>query len=67
MAGNEDVASVELATRIPKALHRDLKLHCVTTETAMMDFVTKAIEEKLRALGGKPTRTPKRWHGRAHR
>jgi hypothetical protein len=37
----------QLATRIPKELHRRLKLHCVTHDTSMMDFVTKAIEEKL--------------------
>jgi predicted HicB family RNase H-like nuclease len=40
---------VQLATRIPKPLHRELKLHCVTAETSVMDFVTKAIEEKLGA------------------
>jgi hypothetical protein len=31
----------------PKPLHRELKLHCVTAETSVMDFVVKAIEEKL--------------------
>jgi len=36
-----------LATRIPKDLHRRLKLHCVTHEIAVQDFVTQAIEEKL--------------------
>jgi predicted HicB family RNase H-like nuclease len=47
MAGSEAVVWVQLMTRIPKALHRELKLHCVTAETPVMDFVTKAIEEKL--------------------
>jgi predicted HicB family RNase H-like nuclease len=47
MAGREAVVWVQLGTRIPKALHRELKLHCVTAETSVMDFVTKAIEEKL--------------------
>jgi hypothetical protein len=44
MAGTEDVVLVQLATRIPKPLHRErlLKPHCVTTETSVMDFVTKA-------------------------
>jgi hypothetical protein len=42
-------AWTQLATRIPKPLHRELKLHCVTAETSVMDFVTKAIEEKLGA------------------
>ena len=36
-----------LSTRIPKELHRRLKLHCVTHEIAVQDFVTQAIEEKL--------------------
>jgi predicted HicB family RNase H-like nuclease len=37
----------QLATRIPKELHRRLKLYCVTSDIALMDFVTEAIEEKL--------------------
>ena len=37
----------QLATRIPKELHRRLKLHCVTHEIAVQDFVVKAIEGKL--------------------
>ena len=41
----------QLATRIPKDLHRRLKLHCVTNDTSVMEFVTAAIEEKL---GRKP-------------
>ena len=40
-------AWTQLATRIPKELHRRLKLHCVTHDTSVMDFVTQAIEEKL--------------------
>jgi len=42
-----DEAWTQLATRIPKDLHRRLKLHCVTHETVLMQFVTEAIEEKL--------------------
>lgn len=38
---------VQLATRIPKTLHRRLRLHCVTAEGSMMAFVTEAIREKL--------------------
>ena len=41
----------QLATRIPKELHRRLKLHCVTHDIALMHFVVEAIEEKL---GRKP-------------
>ena len=53
---------VQLATRIPKALHRDLKLHCVEAETSVMEFVTKAIEEKLRLRrsGPRMAKTPRR-------
>jgi predicted HicB family RNase H-like nuclease len=48
----------QLATRIPKELHRRLKLHCVTHEIAVQDFVTKAIEEKLgRKAGSKKGRS----------
>ena len=46
MAKAEEVLT-QLATRIPKDLHRRLKLHCVTHEIAVQDFVTQAIEEKL--------------------
>jgi hypothetical protein len=38
---------VQLATRIPKTLHRELKLHCVKADTALMHFVVRALEEKL--------------------
>ena len=37
----------QLATRIPKELHRRLKVHCVTREIAVQDFVVQAIEERL--------------------
>ena len=53
MAAGDEVW-VQLATRIPKALHRDLKLHCVEAETSVMEFVTKAIEEKLKLPATKP-------------
>ena len=52
MAESEAVVWVQLATRIPKALHRELKLHCVTAETSVMDFVVKALQEKLARSGG---------------
>jgi hypothetical protein len=47
MAHGEDDIWVQLATRIPKTLHRDLKLHCVTHDNSVMGFVTEAIREKL--------------------
>src|SRR5437899_8646189 len=43
------------ATRIPKDLHRRLKLHCVTNDIAVMHFVVEAIEQKL----GRKARTKK--------
>ena len=46
MAKTEEVWT-QLATRIPKELHRQLKLHCVTNDIAVMEFVVEAIEEKL--------------------
>jgi hypothetical protein len=43
----QDETSVQLATRVPKALHRELKVHCVTSDATVMEFVVAAIEEKL--------------------
>ena len=42
---------VQLATRIPKPLHRELKLFCVTRDTSVMEFVVAALEEKLARQG----------------
>ena len=36
-----------MATRIPKSLHRELKLHCVQADTSVMAFVVAALKEKL--------------------
>ena len=48
---------VQLATRIPKQLHRELKLHCVKSDVSVMEFVVKALEEKLaREAGGRTER-----------
>jgi len=47
----EDEAWVQLATRIPKQLHRELKLHCVRADTSLMDFVVEALEERLARAG----------------
>ena len=43
----QDEARVQLTSKIPKQLHRDLKLHCVTSDVSLMDFVTESIVEKL--------------------
>jgi hypothetical protein len=56
MARDASIVWVQLATRIPKSLHRELRLHCVTVGTSVMDFVVKAIEEKLAGPGGRPAK-----------
>jgi len=51
---SESEVWVQLATRIPKNLHRELKLHCVKSDVSVMEFVVRALEEKLsREAGGK--------------
>ena len=42
-----EVVWTQLATRIPKELHRRLKLHCVTNDISLMHFMVEAIEEKF--------------------
>lgn len=44
-------AWTQLATRIPKALHRRLKIHCITAGMTVMDFVVAALDEKLAQQG----------------
>ena len=53
MPSRSDEPWVQLATRIPKSLHRQLKLHCVQTDTSVMDFVVQSLEEKLAKAGGR--------------
>jgi predicted HicB family RNase H-like nuclease len=52
-----DDTLVQLATRIPKRLHHELKLRCVSAEVSLMEFVAQALEEKLVRETG---RTPQR-------
>ena len=52
MLAKPDEPIVQLATRIPKGLHRRLKLHCVTKDIMVQDFVVEAIEEKLARKAG---------------
>lgn len=54
----DDEAWVQLATRIPKSLHRKLKLHTVVAETTVMAFVVEAIEQKLACEEGKRRKRP---------
>jgi len=44
---SEDEVWVQLATRIPKQLHRELKLHGGQADVSLMDFVVSALEDKL--------------------
>jgi hypothetical protein len=53
MADRSDEAWVQLATRIPKPLHRQIRLHCVQHDTSVMDFVVASVEEKLVKVGGR--------------
>jgi predicted HicB family RNase H-like nuclease len=56
MAKEDDVL-IQLATRIPKGLHREIKLYCVQGGISVMAFVAAALEEKLRKSG---KRSPRR-------
>jgi len=44
MAKEDDVL-IQLATRIPKGLHREIKLFCVHNGISVMEFVAAALEE----------------------
>jgi hypothetical protein len=48
----QNEAWVQLATRIPRHLHRAMKLHCVANEVSLMAFVVEALREKLEAPAG---------------
>jgi predicted HicB family RNase H-like nuclease len=60
MAKDDDVL-IQLATRIPKGLHREIKLYCVQTGISVMEFVAAALEDKLKRTTSKP---PRRRSGR---
>lgn len=55
MAKEDDVL-IQLATRIPKGLHREIKLFCVQTGISVMEFVAEALEDKLRKSSAKAAR-----------
>jgi predicted HicB family RNase H-like nuclease len=44
----DDDVLIQLATRIPKNLHREIKLFCVQNGISVMEFVAAALEDKLR-------------------
>ena len=53
MAERNDEVLVQLATRVPKTLHRQLKLFCVEQDTSVMDFVVTALREKVARESGR--------------
>jgi hypothetical protein len=60
MPKSDDVL-VQLATRVPRALHREIKLHCVANGVSVMDFVAEALTAKLTSGGRRRApRHPKR-------
>lgn len=44
--------SVQLATRIPKRLHRELKLDCIAAEVTLEAWITDALEAHLARCRG---------------
>jgi predicted HicB family RNase H-like nuclease len=53
MTHKDDDVLIQLATRIPKSLHREIKLHCVSSSISVMEFVAAALEDRLRKSGTK--------------
>lgn len=58
MAKTDDVL-IQLATRIPRSLHRNIKLYCVEQGISVMDFVASALDAKLRRAAKPRRRTAK--------
>ena len=56
MVAKESDVLIQLATRIPKGLHREIKLFCVRNSISVMEFVAAALEEKLRKSVGRTAR-----------
>lgn len=42
-----DTVYTQLATRIPKDLHKAIKLHATKTESSVMEIVTQALTQYL--------------------
>jgi len=56
----DDDVLIQLATRIPKGLHREIKLFCVHNSISVMEFLAAALEEKLRKATGRGGRRSSR-------
>jgi predicted HicB family RNase H-like nuclease len=46
--------SVQLATRVPKRLHRALKIECVETGSTLEAWIADALTDYLAHVTGKP-------------
>ena len=53
---DRDEIWVHLATRIPRDVHRAIKLACVTTDTKVQQFVVAALMEKFAREAGQRKR-----------
>ena len=60
MPRRTDEPFVQLATRIPKGLHRAIKLRCVEAGVPVMEFVIGAIEERLAQVSGRARAEPRK-------
>lgn len=52
----EHAILVQLATRVPRDLHREIKLFCVGKGISVMDFVEAALTAKLERARRRPAR-----------
>jgi hypothetical protein len=50
---------VQLATRIPQALHRAIRLRAIEEERPLAEFVGEALTEHLARLHGQPAPAPR--------
>jgi hypothetical protein len=53
-------ALVQLVTRVPYDLRRRAKIHCVSTDTTLAQFVIDAIQEQLQSAKQESRRSGRR-------
>jgi len=56
----EEEVLVQLATRVPRDLHREIKLHCVGAGISVMEFVDAALTAALQRGRKRPAKRRKR-------
>lgn len=49
-ADDRQEGMIQMATRIPRSLHRAVRMHCVAKDQTVMSFVLEACREKLRRV-----------------